>query len=141
MKKPTSRLKSQISETSRPLHQRVVVQEHHPAFAGRYQLVGVKTETAGGPEAANESDAVLAAVRLRRVFDHVQPALIGKVQQRLHVNGVAIHVDGHDGARSGGDALVYLLDVHRPRARIGVYEDWSCTGQNDGPDTGDDRER
>src|SRR5262249_1588695 len=69
---------SMISETPRPLRQRLVVGEYHPPFAGGEHLAGMKTEKARDAECADRLSFIVRTEAAGGVFDQDEPMLPAK---------------------------------------------------------------
>ena len=77
---------------------------------------------------------------LRSIFDDGKAMLLREAQQWIHIHGVAIDVNRHDGARARRDPVLDLLDVDAPRLGIAVDQDWNAIAVGDGQGAGDDGE-
>jgi len=90
---------------------------------------------------------ILGAVDLGGVFDDLEVVLLGKLQDRVHVHGMAVDVDRHDGLELAV-ALLYLrfdfgadlAHVHAPGAGVAVHKDRDAAVVDDRLGAGDDGE-
>jgi hypothetical protein len=144
------RLKRQVPQRPRLTGQLRIVSQHHTAFARRNELVRIKAETtqrsqapAPAPTRTRRAPAgkIFSAVSLRRVFDNSEPVLFGETQHRIHVHGMAVDMNRHDGARPRPDRLPQLSGIHHPSAWIGIHQNRNPAVVDDGKGAGDDRKR
>ena len=141
---------AEIAERAQTLGEGVVVGQHHAALTGRDQLVGVEAEGAQRPEAAaapprrargRATREVFGAVRFGGVLDDREAVRLGELEHRVHVDRVAVDVDGHDRPRARADPRRDLDPIHAPRLRIAVDEHGYGARVQHRADARDDRER
>ena len=92
----------------------------------------VETEGRGEAESAREFAAVGRAVRLRRVFEDEEVAARGDFVDAADVGGLAVEVDGDDGARARRDGRFERGGVERERVGVYVGEDGDGARVEDG---------
>jgi len=107
----------------------VAVAAHH--------LGGVEAEAGDVAERSGRAAFVQGAVRMRGVFDHPQPVGASQLEQRVHVDGLAVEVDGKQRPGAWRDAFRNARDVHVEGDGIDINEDGCRAAVGDGKDGGD----
>ena len=104
--------------------ERLVAQRQHASLARGEVLVRVEREAGRIADRADLATAVDACLdRVRGVLDHGEPVLVGDRADRLHVDGMARVVDGHDRAGPRRHTGGHLGGIDAERHRIDVAED------------------
>src|SRR5436309_3450509 len=121
-----------VPEETRLFRDSIVVGQDHAAFPGRHVLRRVEREAGGVAEVARLLAVVLGAGGLGRVLDDRDPAFPCRGEDRVHLGGLAIQVDGHDGRGLARDRRRKLRGVHVVRRTIDVDEDGLRAALDDG---------
>ncbi len=116
-----------VAQLPQPGREAGVVHEDRPAVAEGAEVLGrvegKRADAALAGERPHRPALVARAVRLARVLEDGEAPLAGEGQDRAHVRGVAVEVDGDDGLRARGDRPGGRLRVEVQRARVHVHED------------------
>ena len=130
-----------VPEETRLFRDSIVVGHDHAAFPGRHVLRRVEREAGGVAEVARLLAVVLGAGGLGRVLDDRDAAVPGDGEDRIHLGGLAVQVDGHDRRGLARDRRRELRGVHVVRRTIDVDEDGLRAAQDDGRRRREERER
>src|SRR3989442_1548473 len=120
-----------VPEEAGSLRDAVVVGDDHAAFARRHVLRRVEGEARGVAEVARLLAVVLRAGGLGRVLDYRDAAIPGGCENRVHLRGLAVQMDGHDSRRLARDYGSKLRRVHVVGRTIDVDEDGPRPAQDD----------
>lgn len=76
--------------------------------------------------------AVARGVRLRGVFQDAKIVAGGDFEDRMHVRGAAVKMNGNDGARARSDGALEKPWIDVSGGRIDIDEDWASAAIRDG---------
>ena len=133
---------AEVAERAQALGEVVVVGQHHPALTRRDQLVGVEAEGAQRPEAAaapprrargRATREVFRPVGLGGVLDDRETVPLRELEHGVHVDRVAVDVDGHDRSRARADPRRDLIRIQAPGLRIAVDEHGTAPASSTAP--------
>ena len=121
---PVVRSAALVALAGNPLRDLLVGRDQDAALPRRHLLVRVEGEDR---DVARRADLAALPVDgtegLRRVLDHLQPILGGKIGERRQVDGVAEDVDGQDPRRGVANRGRRGVGIHVEGHRIDVAED------------------
>jgi hypothetical protein len=142
------RLETEIAQAAAAFGQLSVIGQHHPPFAGSYQLVGVEAEDAYIAKTSALPSTVQLTMHLGRIFNDRKPIPVGKRQQRIHINRQPIGMNRHYRFYSSVSFPLNLIFqkfsqlayIHIPGLRIRIHKKGNAAISNHSGRTGDDAE-
>ena len=103
---------SEIAQQPQPLCELGVVGDDRAAVAvGTEILAGIETETSDVTEAADAATVPARAVRLTRIFDHVESVPARELPDRIHRHGLTVQMHRHDRFRARRHGGFATLDI------------------------------
>src|ERR1700687_265564 len=98
---PTVAAKTQVTERAQAFRVFHTLSQDHSTFTSSNNLICVKAKTTQVSNTAHLAALVGGAMRFGSIFNDEKAILARKLQERVHINRVTVHVNGHDcpGAR------------------------------------------
>ena len=119
----------------------LVVHDERAALHGVVHLRGVEAQRGHVASVEYRFSIHLDAEGVRGVVYHFEPVLIRDLLDALHVAGLAVAVNGHDGRGLRGDGGLDLVWVHAAVRRVDVHEHGLDAVPPDRVGGGDEAER
>ena len=119
----------------------LVVHDERAALHGVVHLRGVEAQRGHVASVEYRFSIHLDAEGVRGVVYHFEPVLIRDLLDALHVAGLAVAVNGHDGRGFRGDGGLDLVWVHTAVRRVDVHEHGLDAVPPDRVGGGDEAER
>ena len=126
---------ARLAAVAQPLHARgepEVVGDDRAGIAQRAEVLGrIERQGASDPHRADRTAVAARQVCLRAVLDHRQAVALGDLQDRRHVGGLPVEMDGHDRDGAGRNRRGNRRRRQRQSIGIDIREHRPCAGHHD----------